>query len=144
MSRAAQPIILEDTERATLERWERGRSLPFRQVQRAKIILMASNCVNNQNIAAELGLSRPTVQLWRNRFLALRVAGQENDVLRPGRKCSISSTKILSVVEATLNTKPSNATQRLRHGSNDIHDCTCILLRRQARGPTWSNTGSAR
>lgn len=110
MSRIAQTIILSDMERTTLERWERGRSLPLRQVQRAKIILMASNGVTNQSIAAALGLSRPTIQLWRDRFLALRVAGLEKDAPRPGRKCRISPTKIQSVVEATLNTKPSNAT----------------------------------
>jgi transposase len=110
MSRTAQSIILDDTERATLERWTRGRSLPLRQVQRAKIILMASNGTTNQDIAAALELSRPTVQLWRDRFLALRLDGLEKDAPRPGRKCRISSAKIKSVVDATLNTKPLNAT----------------------------------
>ena len=110
MSRTTKPIILESAEQATLETWSRSRSLPLRQVQRAKIILMATNGVNNQDIAATLGLSRPTIQLWRERFLALRLAGLEKDAPRPGRKHRITPAQIKAVVEATLHSKPHNAT----------------------------------
>jgi transposase len=71
---------------------------------------MASRGATNQRIATELEVSRPTVQLWRDRFLALRLEGLEKDAPRPGRKCRISSAKIRSVVDATLHTKPPNAT----------------------------------
>jgi transposase len=110
MSRTTKPIILESAEQATLETWSRSRSLPLRQVQRGKIILMAAGGVSNQEIAATLGLSRPTIQLWRERFLALRLAGLEKDAPRPGRKHRIAPAKIKAVVEATLHTKPQNAT----------------------------------
>lgn len=110
MSRTTQPVTLESTEQATLDTWARSRTLPLRQVQRAKIILMAASGTSNKEIAATLGLSRPTIQLWRERFLALRLAGIEKDAPRPGRKPRISAIKIKAVVEATLHTKPSNAT----------------------------------
>lgn len=110
MSRTTKPIILENAEQAILATWSRSRSLPLRQVQRANIILLASNGVTNQDIAATLELSRPTVQLWRERFLALRLAGLEKDAPRPGRKHRIKPDKIKAVVEATLHTKPQNAT----------------------------------
>ena len=110
MSRTTQPIILESVERATLETWARGRSLPLRQVQRAKIILMAADGKTNKEIAVTLNQSRPTIQLWRDRFLALRLVGLEKDAPRPGRKPRITPAKIKAVVEATLHTKPSNAT----------------------------------
>jgi len=110
MSRTTKPIILESAEQVTLETWSRSRSLPLRQVQRGKIILMAVGGVSNQDIAATLGLSRPTIQLWRERFLALRLAGLEKDAPRPGRKHRIAPAKIKAVVEATLHTKPQNAT----------------------------------
>jgi len=71
---------------------------------------MAAGGVSNQDIAATLGLSRPTIQLWRERFLALRLAGLEKDAPRPGRKHRIAPAKIKAVVEATLHTKPQNAT----------------------------------
>ena len=39
--RVAPPVVLDDQQRKTLEQWARSRSLPIRQVQRAKIILLA-------------------------------------------------------------------------------------------------------
>ena len=42
----------------------------MRLMQRARIVTMAGDGVSNQDIAREVGVSRPTVQLWRERFLA--------------------------------------------------------------------------
>ena len=110
MSRTAPPIILTDAEQAVLESWARSRSLPHRQVIRARIITLAAQGIASQDIAAALGVSRPTVQLWRGRFLALRTAGLEKDAPRPGRKPRIPVAKVRTVVEATLHTTPPNAT----------------------------------
>jgi transposase len=71
---------------------------------------MAADGMHSQNIAQELGISRPTIQLWRQRFLALRLVGLEKDAPRPGRIPKIPEKKIQAVVEATLHTTPSNAT----------------------------------
>ena len=49
------------------------------------IIQMAADGMHSQNIAQELGISRPTIQLWRQRFLALRLVGLEKERSRPGR-----------------------------------------------------------
>lgn len=110
MSRTAAPIVLAPEERATLDAWTRGRSLSYRKVVRAKIITMAADKVPSQDIATALKVSRPTVQLWRERFLARRVAGLEQDAPRPGRKPTVSVTKIRAVLEATLHTTPPAAT----------------------------------
>lgn len=110
MSRHAALITLSPDERATLDTWARSRSLPVRQVQRAQIIQLAANGVESQDIAAALGVSRPTVQLWRQRFLALRLDGLEKDAPRPGRIPRISEKRVRAVVRATLQTKPPNAT----------------------------------
>ena len=71
---------------------------------------MASDGVLNQDIARELEISRPTVQLWRERFLALRLAGLGKDAPRPGRLPSIPERKVRAVIEATLHTTPPAAT----------------------------------
>ena len=71
---------------------------------------MAADGVLSQDMAKVLGVSRPTVQLWRARFLALRLLGLEKDAPRPGRKPRVSVKKIRAVVEATLHTTPPNAT----------------------------------
>ena len=108
--RTAAPVLLSPEERSALARWAHGRSFPFRLVQRARIIQMASDGVLNQAIARELEISRPTVQLWRERFLSLRLAGLETDAPRPGRIPSIPERKVRAVVEATLHTTPPAAT----------------------------------
>lgn len=110
MSRTAASIVLSSEERATIDMWARGRRFPVRLVQRAQIILMAADGVRNQDIAVKLGTTRPTVQLWRERFLALRLIGLEKDAPRPGRLPKIAAEKVTEVVEATLHAKPSNAT----------------------------------
>jgi len=71
---------------------------------------MAAEGVDSQDIAEALSLSRPTVQLWRERFLALRIGGLEKDAPRPGRNPRITPEKVKAVVEATLHTTPRNAT----------------------------------
>jgi len=108
--KTAAPIILSQEERGTLDIWVRGRSLPSRLVQRARIIRMAAEGMQSQDIARGLGVTRPTVQLWRQRFLAFRLVGLEKDAPRPGRIPKITPKKNQAVVEATLHTTPPNAT----------------------------------
>lgn len=108
--RTAAPILLSPEERAALTTWAHGRSFPLRLVQRATIVQMAADGTLSQDIARELNISRPTVQLWRERFLALRLAGLEKDAPRPGRIPSIPEKKVRAIVEATLHGKPPNAT----------------------------------
>ncbi|MCZ6562184.1 MAG: IS630 family transposase, partial [Deltaproteobacteria bacterium] len=108
--RTATRIVLSNEERSTLSVWARGRSVTVRLAQRARIIKMAADEVLSQDIAKELTISRPTVQLWRERFVALRLEGLEQDAPRPGRIPNIPDKKVYAVVEATLHTKPFNAT----------------------------------
>jgi transposase len=110
MSRKASAVVLSTQEQVTLEAWAWSRTLPVRVVQRAQIITMAAAGWQNQQIAQELGISRPTVQLWRERFLALRLEGLKKDAPRPGRIPKISEAKVRKVVEATLHTSPPDAT----------------------------------
>lgn len=110
MSRHAPPIRLSADEVTTLDTWTRSRTLPARVVERARIVRLAADGVPSQEIAERLGVSRPTVQLWRERFLALRLPGLEKDAPRPGRLPRISEAKIRAVIDATLHTTPPVAT----------------------------------
>jgi DNA-binding CsgD family transcriptional regulator len=86
--RIAQSVQLTKDEKEILTIWARGRRIPARQMQRAKIVLLAAEGHQNKTIAAQLNISRRTVQLWRQRFLALRLPGLEKDAsvwaLNPG------------------------------------------------------------
>ncbi|MDE2485179.1 MAG: IS630 family transposase [candidate division NC10 bacterium] len=108
--RTAAPIRLSSEERSVLATWAHGRRVPWRLVQRARIVQMAADGGLSQDIARALDISRPTVQLWRERFLALRLAGLEKDAPRPGRIPSIPEKKVRAVIEATLHTTPPHAT----------------------------------
>jgi len=108
--RTCKPIHLTLEERSTLETWAKGKRFPFRLVQRAQIILMAAVGLQSKEIADKMKISRPTVQLWRQRFLALRLSGLEKDAPRPGRYPKIPEEKVKAVIEATLHTTPKNAT----------------------------------
>ena len=106
----AEQIILTPQEQTTIDRWSKGKSIPLRLVQRAQIIQLAAKGAYNHDIAKRLDISRPTVQLWRDRFLALRLSGLEKDAPRPGRFPKISHKKVMAIVNDTLHTAPSNAT----------------------------------
>jgi transposase len=108
--RVAQPVVLEDGQRETLERWARGRSLPARLVERAGIILRAVAGKQDLEIAAELGMSNQKAACWRKRFLKMGMAGLEKDAPRPGRKRTISAAAVQRVIDKTTRTKPANAT----------------------------------
>ena len=105
--------MLSIQEQSQLQAWANAGSGPHRLVQRAQILLLAAQGMENQQMARRLRVSRPTVPLWRQRFLALRTAGVEKDAPRPGRLPRIPADKIQAIVATTLHSKPPNAT----HGS---------------------------
>jgi hypothetical protein len=59
-------------------------TLPYFQVQRAKMILMAAEGHSNDEIAQYLHTSRDVVSKWRKRFFEQRLLGL-GDRERPGR-----------------------------------------------------------
>lgn len=68
-------IRLSRTERRTLEARSRQYTLPYREVVRAKLVLLAAQGLGNTVIAERLDLPRPIVSKWRKRFFTERLAG---------------------------------------------------------------------
>jgi len=64
-------------------------TLPFRDVLRAKIVLLANQGLGNDSIAARLGTSRQVASKWRSRFHDRRLAGLD-DWPRCGRPARFS------------------------------------------------------
>jgi len=77
-------IDLSDSEERELLRRSAKYTLPYFEVQRAKMILMAATGVDNDEIAARLDTRREVVSQWRKRFFKERLAGLEERA-RPGR-----------------------------------------------------------
>src|SRR2546430_6946773 len=67
MSNTGLAIELQPAERTQLEQWESAHGTPQQVALRCRIILRAVAGQQNVAIAAGLGVSRPTVQLWRKR-----------------------------------------------------------------------------
>ena len=108
--RIACEITLSDADRATLERWARGRSTQARLVTRAKIVLAAAAGKENKDIAADLRISRGAVARWRIRFAEAGVAGLEKDAPRGGRPPKARDDLVRRIIEMTTQQKPTNAT----------------------------------
>jgi transposase-like protein len=70
-------IKLSDAERRTLEARSRRYTSPYREVVRAKIVLMAAQGMLNTMIASRLDLPFQIVSKWRKRFFEQRLAGLE-------------------------------------------------------------------
>lgn len=82
-------ITLTHSEKTTLEAVARKYTSSYFNVIRARIILMASQGLRNDQIAARLSLPRQIVSKWRKRFFEERLEGLE-DLPRSGRPPSFS------------------------------------------------------
>lgn len=75
-------IKLTTKERRVLEGRVRQYTLPYRDVVRAKVILLSAQGLANEEIGERLDMPRPVVSKWRKRFFRERLAGLEE---RPRR-----------------------------------------------------------
>jgi transposase len=87
--RSPYEVDLSEEERVELERRARKYSSPYRDVVRARIVLMAAQGLANEEIAARLDTPRQVVSKWRKRFVEQRVAGLE-ELPRGGRPAVFS------------------------------------------------------
>jgi len=71
----ARAVVLSQAQRTELESFAASRSLPYAQVERAKIILKAAAGTHTCQIAHELSTSRQTVGTWRRRFAQQGIQG---------------------------------------------------------------------
>src|SRR3989442_11348567 len=70
-------IKLSTEERRSLTECARKYTLPYFNVMRAKMILLAAEGLGNDEIAARLDVGREVVSQWRRRFFEHRVPGLE-------------------------------------------------------------------
>lgn len=81
----ATTIELTDQIRKILVSFSNSRSLPLHQVQRSKIIILAADGLNNNEISSRVGLSQDTVSKWRMRFSHALPRLEEIGVLDPSK-----------------------------------------------------------
>jgi putative transposase len=102
-------LTLSDSEREELLSITRSRSMPQSLAIRSRIVLLAADGESNTDIAKRLELSKPTVGIWRKRYLVQRLAGLYDEP-RPGGPRSIRDEQIATLLRKTLKTKPKGGT----------------------------------
>jgi len=85
------PYLIELTQQERNELESRGRKYtsPYRDVIRAKIVLLAAQGLSNEVIASRLDTPRQIVSKWRKRFCLARLPGLEEEP-RGGRPARFS------------------------------------------------------
>jgi transposase len=126
----AAPIQLSKSDRQLLERWQQGRDTAKSLAERASIVLAASEGRPNLQIAKQVGLSRPTVILWRKRFEESGPAALVEIKEGRGRKPSIPAEKVTAIIEDTLHTTPPAATHWSCRTMAKAHDVSSATVQR--------------
>jgi transposase/transposase-like protein len=91
----ADPLLLRENERDELAGLTRSSSVSAGLAARARIVLLAAEGTPNVEIARLVGVSRPTVNVWRARYAEHGLAGLA-DQKRSGRKRSIDQRRIVA------------------------------------------------
>ena len=101
------PIALDFRKSAAIQK---GIDEGARLVQRARIVLLAADGMENMDIAGEVGTDRQTVGRWRTRFVKEGVRSIVKDRPRGGRKATKRQAVAQQIIQKTTREKPSNAT----------------------------------
>ena len=113
MPRTGRPkaeLILTDDERSTLERFTRRRKTSQSVALRSRIVLACSRELDNQEVAARLGVTSGTVGKWRSRFVDKRLDGLF-DAPRSGTPRKIDDDAVEKILVDTLEKMPKGASR---------------------------------
>jgi transposase len=105
--RVAPEIVLTNEEHAELTKLVRSKLSSVRLAQRAQIVLLAADGMQNKAIAQQLDVGRVQVARWRERYAKSRLAGIERDLPRGAPPAKVDVARL---VELTTQTKPAAAT----------------------------------
>jgi transposase len=75
-------LLLDSKEKRLLEAITRKYTSPYRDVMRAKVVLLAAQGLSNKEIGKRLDLPRQIVSKWRKRFFDQRLAGLQEQPRR--------------------------------------------------------------
>lgn len=101
------------TQRAELKKASRGSARSYRDVVRARIVLECDAGVSVSAVARRLGVSRPTVRLWRDRFAASGKLEALKDAPRRGRPAQIKLATRCELVQIACR-RPKDKKVRFR------------------------------
>lgn len=98
----APALVLREGDHEVLGSWVRSTSIRAGLVQRARIVLLASDGIANARIADEVGVTTTSVWKWRRRYAEAGISGLY-DAPRGGRPKQVDDERIIT---ATLKPPP--------------------------------------
>jgi len=110
MPRAIDPLVLSPDQRSELQGWVVALGTLQQVALRSRIVLAVAAGKTEVTIAAENGVNRKTVRLWRERFRGGGPRALWEIAPGRGRKPSYDVTRVKTVLDATLQTKPKGST----------------------------------
>jgi len=105
--RVAPSIELTKEQEGELTRLVQSKLTSVRLTQRAQIVLLAAQGLQNKEIAEQIGVGRVQVARWRERYLESGLQGIERDLPRGAPPVKVDVAKL---VELTTQSKPEAAT----------------------------------
>jgi transposase len=98
-NRPAAALMLRDGDQERLTRLVRATSARAGLVHRARIVLLAAEGLSNTEIARQVGVSRPSVIGWRERYQAKGLSGLDDED-RSGRPRVIDRSAVIATTLA--------------------------------------------
>ena len=120
-------VRLRRGDRRRLIRLVKKRTTPQRLAERAKIVLGSADGRSSSVICAQVGVTKPTVRQWLDRYEAGGIDALLEDRPRSGRPRTITAEDEAEIVRMTLEEKPENATHwscRLMAEAAGVHPTT--------------------
>ena len=105
--RVAPVVELSEEQEAELTKLARSKRTSVRLSQRARIVLLAAQGLQNKDIAEQLGVGRVQVSRWRERYVEFGLEGIERDLPRGAPPTKVDVQRL---VELTTQSKPEAAT----------------------------------
>src|SRR5262245_23311386 len=99
--RVAGKIVLSADERDDLINLVRSKLTSVRVAQRARIVLLAADGMQNKDIAQQLGVGRVQVSRWRERYAQSRLSGIERDLPRGAPPVKVDVARLVELTTQT-------------------------------------------
>jgi transposase len=110
MAQTAEQITISKGDRELMEALLRAGNTSQKVAFRINIVLGAAADISNSQLARDFATTKSSVLKWRGRFASSGLSGILEDAPRSGRKENISPEKEAAIVEATLHSRPKDAT----------------------------------
>src|SRR4051795_5961725 len=102
-------VALSAVEREQLTAIAADRNRPRKHVERARIVLASADRHSAQRVAQSIGISRPTVWRWQQRFAESGVEGLLRDKTRKPGKAPLAAETTAQMVAWTCSEPPPQA-----------------------------------